>query len=360
MRIGIDCRLSGLNHAGIGRYIENLTRRLPKLNSEIDWVYFYADNSQLLDLPSVETHLVPIKHYSFDEQYKLPRLFKKAQLDLLHVPHFNAPLFYNGPLVVTIHDLLWHQQRGRQVTTLKPWVYWPKYVAYRLIAAQSVKSAQKILVPTETIKETLCRYYPAARHKITVTYEGVDQRLLGHHQADLPRDQRRLLYVGSLYPHKNLGLVLQSLLKLPEWQLTIVSARDVFHERLNQRVKELGLENQVVFTGRLSDVELAEQLQTCTALVQPSLSEGFGLTGLEALSLDTPVLASDIAIFHEVYREAAHYFDPHNPDDLVQSLKKLQTQPPQPSTMQAVVANYSWDKLAEKTLQTYLEVLNHL
>lgn len=360
MRIGIDCRLSGLAHAGIGRYIENLIQRLPLLAPDIEWVYFFHQQKQLEPLTDLdfESHLVPIQHYSVAEQLKLPRIFKQAKLDLLHVPHFNAPLLYSGPLVITIHDLLWHQQRGRRVTTLKPWQYWPKYLAYRFVSAQNVNRAKKILVPTQTIKQALSRYYPQAKNKTTVTFEGVDQRILQFKDETVERKEKTLLYVGSLYPHKNVELILKALQQLPDWQLTIVSARDAFVEQTENLGRKLGVESQLKFTGYLNDQDLAQQLQAATALVQPSLSEGFGLTGLEALALQTPVLASQIEIFKEVYQGAALYFDPYSVESFLDTLRNLPQDKPNHKKMRAVVGRYSWDKLAKKTLETYLELLD--
>ena len=78
MRVGIDCRLSGPRHAGIGRYIENLISRLPTLAPEIEWHYFFHDQDQVgtwTPAPNVSLHLVPIDHYSLAEQVTLSGIF---------------------------------------------------------------------------------------------------------------------------------------------------------------------------------------------------------------------------------------------------------------------------------------------
>jgi hypothetical protein len=144
LTIGIDCRLAGKKHAGIGRYIENLVIRLPKVAKEqkdnrqtIKWVYFFYDQSQANEISdqipesnrsTIKTVIAPIRHYSLAEQVKLPAIFKKENLDILHVPHFNVPILYAGKLVVTIHDLLWHERKGLHVTTLHPFLYWLTYL----------------------------------------------------------------------------------------------------------------------------------------------------------------------------------------------------------------------------------------
>ena len=91
-RIGVDCRLAGTKHAGIGRYIENFIRRAVK-EKTFQWVLFFHDQPQAQavlpgKLPHVKRVYIPVKHYSLKEQWTLPRVFLKEKLDLLHIPHF--------------------------------------------------------------------------------------------------------------------------------------------------------------------------------------------------------------------------------------------------------------------------------
>jgi glycosyltransferase involved in cell wall biosynthesis len=358
MKIGIDCRLSGVAHAGIGRYIENLTKRLPLIAPEVDWVYFYHDKDQVVPSLKVESRLVPIRHYSLQEQLRLAPIFKKENLDLLHVPHFNVPIGYSGHLIVTIHDLLWHQQRGAQVTTLKPWKYWMKYFGYRLVAARAIDKAEKILVPTQTISDTLGDFYPNSIDKIIVTKEGVDEQLLQHKNKKISKKKKTLIYVGSLYPHKNIKLIIESLQKLTDWKLTIVGSRNVFQDQIKDLAKKFKVEKKVKFAGYLKDQSLAKEIMSSTALVQPSLSEGFGLTGIEALSLKTPVLASNIPVFKEIYQDAAIYFDPHSVESFLLAIDSLAKNKTQLKQASSVVSQYNWDKMAQKTMSAYRSILS--
>jgi hypothetical protein len=88
-----------------------------KLDDQVEWIIFFTDRAQATEvlgpdwataLTQVSVKYTPIQHYTLEEQLKLPRIFNSSQLDLLHVPHFNVPLAYQGKLIVTIHDLLWH------------------------------------------------------------------------------------------------------------------------------------------------------------------------------------------------------------------------------------------------------------
>lgn len=375
LRVGLDCRLAGSQHAGIGRYTENLLRELlnltcqPKLQNRITWILFFYDRTQaqevlgsLLKSDNVEVIYAPIRHYSLREQLQMPAIFRRAKLSILHIPHFNLPIFYRGKLVITIHDLLWHQQKGLMVTTLNPIQYFLKYLAYRYVSSRAVRQAGKILVPSQTIKETVLRYYPQVAKKIVLSPEGlapVYQAESKKTQLPVGRVKKQLVYTGSLYPHKNLSLVIKALSKLPRYKLLIVGARSVFRERTKALVARYKVKQQVKFLGYLKDEALLKLYQQSLALVQPSLSEGFGLTGLEAMASKTLVLASDISVFREIYGPAAFYFDPQSVDAFLQALHRaeLSKRKEQLKLGLKIAKQYNWQQLAHITCKTYLELI---
>ena len=364
LSIGIDCRLAGVSHAGIGRYISSFVPKvLDALSSEAKVVLFCSNKVQARELcpktqPNVEIVITPYKHYSLAEQTLFLSVLNKQHLDLLHVPHFNVPFFYTKAFVVTIHDLLWHKQRGLQVTTLHPLLYWLKYFFYTRIVARTVSRAKSILVPSQTIAHELATTYPKTKQKTVVTYEGVGDSLLKAKQPKMTRKITTLLYVGSLYPHKNITIVLQLLQQHPELKLEIVTARSAFVERVKQQIAALKVQNQVQFFLSIDDRALAEHYRQATALIQPSFSEGFGLTGLEALLQNTPVLASDIPIFHEIYQKHATFFDPRNLASLETAWNSVANSKQNTKLPNSFIKRYNWDTLAKQTLDVYRSALN--
>lgn len=368
MKIGIDCRLAGSEHAGIGRYIDQLVNHLVK-DTKSQWILFFSNKKQaqsvlptkLRNQKHISIVYAPIKHYTLREQLLLPGIIAKQKLDLLHVPHFNIPIFYFGKMVVTIHDLLWHDHRGNSVTALPVWQYWLKYIFYRLITRAAAGKSSQIIVPSNTIKQTLINYYPKSSKKINIIKEGFPQSFqeFAKKIGSKSRNSKQLLYVGSLYPHKNVELVLRSLVQLPDYKLVIAGSRSIFMKQTERKISKLNLKDRVIITGYVDDFELTKLYLKSAALVQPSLSEGFGLTGLEALSLQTPVLASDIPIFREIYQDAAIYFDPRSVDSFTSAIKQLEKLNTSKFAKKAkdTASEYSWKDMSEKTLEIYKSVL---
>ncbi len=361
--IGIDARLSGEKHAGIGRYSENLIKRLIKLSLEkpkkkIKFVLFFFDAEQAREVlgqfyeaSNIKVVITGIKHYGFAEQFYLPKIYQQAKLDLLYVPHWNVPIFYHGKLAITIHDLLWHEQKGTKATTLSAWQYYFKYLAYRYISKKIAKKAQVIFVPAETIKKTVSNYYPFTKNKIVVSKEGLANAYEFVLKTNSPvnhRIKKQLIYTGSLYPHKNLKVVIKSLSKIPKYKLLIASSRNIFQDQIQALVSRYKVKKQVVFLGFVTDKKLLSIYQESMALVQPSFSEGFGLTGIEAMASSLPVLASDIKIFKEIYQDAAFFFDPHSCEDFLRALNELELANRKSIVEKGLkIANqYSFDKMA--------------
>jgi len=366
MRIGIDARLSGREHAGIGRYIEELLRSLLTIKNEHVWKIFVRKKDQLpwlKDFTSAEEIVASVPHYSLQEQLILPSLFSKEHLDLLHVPHFNVPLFYRGKFVVTIHDLLWHERKDRNATTLSPFMHDLKYHAYRFVAEQAILRARSVIVPSNAVASTVKSIVPSVSSVVTIA-EGVpDAFTMKVEKANLPKlpfSSPYIVFVGSLYPHKNAGVLLQVLKQLEEMHLIVVSSRSVFRNTFEALVHREKLSKRVHFWGNMSDEGVVSLYQSALALVFPSLSEGFGLPGLESMAAGCPVIASSIPVFHEVYGKAAYFINPHSPESIVEAIQLLQQDKIFRNSLVAQgkrqLEKYSWKKAAEQTLQVYEKV----
>ena len=139
--------------------------------------------------------------------------------------------------------------------------------------------------------------------------------------------------------------------------LVIVCLRDVFSERLNAEIAKRDLESQVALCGYLESKDLKLLFDYAKAYVFPSLSEGFGIPGLNAMAANIPVVCSDIPTLQEIYQDAALYFDPGNSGDIADKIKKIledqKTRAILVKKGMGQVGKYSWQKMARETLDVY-------
>ena len=118
------------------------------------------------------------------------------------------------------------------------------------------------------------------------------------------------------------------------------------------------MENQVKVLGFLNDEEVSDLYQGSVGFIYPSLIEGFGFQGLEAIASGTLLLASDISVFREIYGDNAIYFDPNNSNSISDAIKKvLEIQPSERLRIitrgQKFIKKYSWEKTAKEALKAY-------
>lgn len=168
------------------------------------------------------------------------------------------------------------------------------------------------------------------------------------------------LYVGNAYPHKNLTRLIRAVVSL-KVNLKIASSRDVFIQRLEKEIKRLDAQRNVTLMGFVPDAKLSKLYKSSVAFVFPSLSEGFGLPGIEAMRAGTLVLASGIPVFKEVYKDNVIYFNPLEVSSIAKAMKSvLEMDPLQRKQAidksQKFAKRYSWSKMARETLKVYKSV----
>lgn len=368
MRIGIDARFAGPEGTGLGRYVAELIANLENLDHKNRYVIFLRKNN--FDLISFTNKnfkkvLADIPWYSLEEQIRLPLIFSSYNLDLLHIPHFNIPIFYPKKFVVTIHDLIKSEFAGLSATTRMPFVYFLKHLGYKVAIRTATSRAEKIFVPSKSISHKLQEILSVPQEKIAVTYEAasLENAKFKMQNSKLILDKYEIrkpyiLYVGNAYPYKNLDRLLLALLKLPK-NLSFVNpcSRSTFYDRLQTKARELNISGRVILPGYVPEDDLVVLYKEAEAYVFPSLSEGFGIPGLDAMVLGKPVVCSDIPTLREVYGEAALYFNPFSHDDMVGKIKAVLDDDDLRRRLiekgQRQVKKFSWQKMAKETLAVY-------
>jgi glycosyltransferase involved in cell wall biosynthesis len=301
LRLGLDLRLYGAPHAGLGRYAEELLSALVRFGDDLEIVTFTrGDQATRAYLSGLGLEVIesPYRPYTWQEQWYLPRQLQRAHLDLVHFPHFNVPLRYRGAYVVTIHDLIMHHFPWRVASQRSASIFWAKYGIYRQAMRVVAARARAVIAVSHYTAEDLLTYYPRLRERLRIIPEPTPAF------AAAPNDDKEkalaynirspyILVVGSFYPHKNLRLLLRAwprVYAVTKRQLVLAGRFDAFAERLMGEAKARALlsdaaDSPVRFLGFVSDQDLIRLYQGADFYLNPSLLEGAGLPGLEAIAL---------------------------------------------------------------------------
>lgn len=376
MKILIDARLLGLENTGLGRYALHLITELSKIDHKNEYVILvrkkYAD---LLELPDNWRKIsVEIPHYSIREQFELPKIIKKERPDLVHFLHFNVPVFYRGPYIVTIHDLLMHKNKNREATTLGFVAFTTKRFGYKYVFGKAITRAKRIIVPSKAVADDILRNYNIQSNTIEVIYEGVDKIFA---KAKTNRvvlkkydliGKEYILYTGNAYPHKNLKRLVEAVALINETRkvplhLVLVTARNVFRDRLEDIIGHFHTKKLVKIIEFVSDADLAVLYQSAKAFVFPSLHEGFGLPGVEAMMAKIPLVASDIPVFKEVYKDNAIYCNPYDFSSIKRAIEhavEMDNKRKENLVDKAFdfSQKYSWEQMAKQTVELYMSEAN--
>jgi hypothetical protein len=402
MRIGIDARFYGSLGKGLGRYTQKLIENLEKIDNINQYFIFLRKENFDEYQPrnkSFQKVLADYRWYTFSEQINMPRILNRCNLDLVHFPHFNVPLFYKKPFIITIHDLILLHFPTIKSTTLNPVWYKIKFLAYKLVINSAIKRAKKIISVSNFTRNDILKNYNIPENKVAVTYEAADLSLTiflkkfnnnNTLSSKVVRDEEILkkydiikpyiLYVGNAYPHKNLealvlgfgeikdaivrGSTLDNALTSQKVEplelfgvsLVLVGKEDYFYKKIKKLAKEKEVEN-IIFTGFVPDDELDIIYKNSLFYIFPSLYEGFGLPPIEAMTRSVPILSSDIPCLREVLGENAYYFDARKKESFSKAIidfsenKELREKLARSGS--EWVKKYSWGKMSEETLRIY-------
>ncbi|PEM31561.1 glycosyltransferase family 4 protein [Bacillus wiedmannii] len=283
------------------------------------------------------------------EQLVLPMYTKGNMLINL----CNTGPIYKREQVVMIHDAA---VCSSPMGFSKQFVMWYRFVYKRL-----AKSANKIITVSNFSKQELVSYFPDMVSKIDVIYNGVDHigkinpniDILEKHNL---RSEEFILAVSSMNPNKNFKIITDAIHGIKDFkgQVVIVggAASKVFANT------EMEFNNDIIWTGYVSDEELVALYKHAKVFVFPSLYEGFGLPPLEAMAVGCPVIASNAACIPEICGDHALYFDPNNAQDLIEKIGLVEQlrNPSSRIESKEFVEKYSWNRATIKLLE-HIKVL---
>ncbi len=383
MRVVFDGTPFLLEKTGIGHYTENLAAQLLLSRPDLELGLFCISLRGGHRLKSVSPGLegVAIRGYNLPANFLYYTWWKRTSLfpaesllgdfDIFHATNYQAPALRGARLVSTVHDINFVRFPEMQSKGIR-----------RFISSlpRLLEGSQMVLADSRFTARELEEVYGLPPEKVRVVYPGLNQVFLEEPGEEEAETAMRayclappyLAYIGNLHPRKNLATLLEAFSLLCreglEHQLAVIGGgglgrlNNVEYRKLMFRVKDLGLEERVVFTGYVPDERLKSLLTRADMLVFPSIYEGFGLPPLEAMACGVPVITSARASLPEVVGDAALLLD--DPLEAEEIAAKVEAVIADPALRSDLVARgreraraFTWEKAAGEVLQVYDRVM---
>jgi glycosyltransferase involved in cell wall biosynthesis len=363
---------------GIAKYTYENSKRMQLDNSDIYYYYGYF-SSKLIEPTSSNTQKIPfikklkamivknelIKKFVRTIILKYLTHFYKKEFDIFWEPnHLSNAKIKAKYRVTTVHDLSfhlhpdWHPKERVE--------YFEKYFWDEIV------KSDRIITGSHYSKQELLEYIDFDADKVDVIYHGVDLNNFKSYSKEILQNSKKqfclpekfILSVGSIEPRKNLLSLLSAYKNLSkkqkeEYKLVLVGFKGWRNDDVMTILNEE--ENNIIYLGYLSDLELAYVYNLASLFCYPSFYEGFGLPPLEAMACGTPVITSNITSIPEVCEDAAIYVDPYSVQDIKEKMALLL----QDTALQKKmiekglqrVKQFTWDKSAHRHLEVFNEIL---
>ncbi|MEN8263817.1 MAG: glycosyltransferase family 1 protein [Nitrospirota bacterium] len=288
--------------------------------------------------------------------------FNEQGDDLIHHMFTILPYVSDTTTILTVHDI---QQE-----------YFPDFFSQKELEERrnshrpSAEKADHIIAISQFTKDTLIEKYGIPEEKISVVYNGFDQDTFTALDAKTIKKFRKtyglpesfLLYPAATWKHKNHNNLIKAYKVLKEKyqfrdKLVLTGIKKGNHESVMARIRELGLEKDIIHLGYLPYEQLPALYNASDILVFPSFFEGFGIPVIEAMAVGLPVACSNTTSLPEIGGDAALYFDPFNPEDIAEKLftlhKDMDLRKKSISKGLEQVKKFTWENTAKETLQIY-------
>jgi glycosyltransferase involved in cell wall biosynthesis len=367
MRILIDAHMVGQHETGNETYVKNLANELGRIPS-VDC--FAAVNNLSSSFANIGIPQTVRLRYSNDWIrlfYSLPQACWVVKANLLHVTYI-GPFLLPCPMVVTVHDVSFSR--------------YPEFFKFRdrllfsTLLPLTLKRASAVITISEFSKKEILYKFPFLQNRIYVTYLSpgsiffpisdslLNKSICSRHGIDTDF----ILAVGNLQPRKNLLRLIKAFsiikTKFPSVRLVIVGKAQWHASEIYALVRKLGLENEVIFPGYITDDELVVLYNAAQVFVYPSIYEGFGLPVLEAMACGTPVVTSNSSSLPEVAGIAALMVDPNSEEEIARAILSVLSNPELQNRLKNAgpvqAAKFIWEKTAMDTVEVYREVLKGL
>ena len=403
LRICLLSYRSNPHCGGQGVYLKNLSRALKEIGHEVEVISGPPD--PMLD-PDIPVHHLPcLDLYNPDDPFRIPRLDELAdpvnllewigvstmgfpepftfgirsffhlsrRLDRYDIVHDNQSLSYGLwaisrriPTVATIHHPI---TVDRQIAIRSVTASWKKLKHlrwYSFIDMQKLvaRTLPRIITVSECAKADIQKDFGVSPQRFSIVPNGINTDLF-FPIPEIIREKDRIIVTNSAdTPLKGLYYLLQAVEKISRTRSIrlVVIGTPKKNGGIVKLIRELGIGNQVTFTGRISDGDFVQQYARAAVAVVPSVYEGFGLPVGEAMACGVPVISTTGGALPEVVGDAGLLVPPAAPDALAQAIVELLDNPRQAAELgragyQRVQNHFTWKQAAKKTVAAYREAM---
>ena len=327
------------------QYKQNFTKNFLEEKDYFNFPVIYSDRR------INNKYIRKFKLSSFYRSFKLNQIIPE-KTEIFHSTDFVNPIrkSKNYKIITTIHDMVFWDQKER---FKKNFSYYERVWGIY----NSLKVSDKIITVSETSKKAIIKYYPWAEKKIIVNYHGLNKKYLDK-KINFSK-KKYLLFIGGRNSYKNYDLLLEAFSILVknfnDWKLIVVGENEHTIEDEKKIYEQLGILNNIHDMGLVSEEVLIKLLSEASALVIPSLNEGFNFPLLEGLTLGCPVLSSNIPVSKEIGKNFVIYFE-NNKESLykclenhvVKNCNKIDLQ-----KAQSYARSFNWENSFEKLINIY-------
>jgi glycosyltransferase involved in cell wall biosynthesis len=240
----------------------------------------------------------------------------------------------------------------------------PDYTLPRRMIIWAAEQAKAIITVCQSLKDRLISL-GVENHKITVLPNGVDNQLFHSGDRNMLRKQHELtqptlLFVGNLIPLKGVDLIIQALVKLPDYRLIVVGD-GTEKSKLQKLATSLQVSDRIRFVGTLSQQQLVEYYTIADMLLLPSSREGCANVLLEALSCGTPAIATAVGGSPDIIADpsAGLIIQQRTTDALTSAITQLSANMPDSVNVRIYAQRFSWSPIIKQQIDIYQTIINN-
>ncbi len=364
MNVLFDARTAIPRFPGIGRYAAELASALAELFTKTgDTLTLIGNSASVHTLAAAENIVTLACDVPPDSPMSwsaINQIIETVKPSLYHTPHRICHPIESVPTVLTLHDCI--PIRCPFETTPQ------ERVAYLASVSSALRACTRAIAVSQTTLDDLRNLFPNDIEKCCVIHHGVNKvfkptKPEQHAAAAISNHYKRpiLLYIGNNLRHKNLVELFRGFARAKQMlhgvRLVLGGYGCTPLPRHTRLIKELDLEDFVTWIGEIMEAELPAVMGSATALVMPSLYEGFCMPVAEAMACGTPVACSDIPGLREICKETVTYFTPEDPESIAQALVTVATDNIVRNRNRTVALDrarsFDWNEVALKTRDVY-------